>query len=103
MIFFRIPVAQVELFHDQKWSCLKRGKNNYYLLDDLQNTTFPIEGRLTAVDGQVLGFSLEQNVVKDKNEVFLPTQFNSFHLGKSYLPVLIERQINTKPLNIIVV
>ena len=79
--YFRIPVAQIEVYQDEKWSCLKRAKNNCYMIDDLQNATFPIKGRLTAVDGQILSFTLDGYELKDKNEIYLPSQFGNFDSG----------------------
>lgn len=83
-LLHRLPTVSLELFQENKWKCMPKTIDNFFLLSPQNDTNTyspPLKARATAITGQTLGFTID--TLKNKREVIIPAQYSPFDTGKS--------------------
>lgn len=75
----KLPTVSLELFQENKWKCMPKTIDNFFLLSPQNDTNTyspPLKARATAITGQTLGFTID--TLKNKREVIIPAQYSPF-------------------------
>lgn len=69
----------MEIEHNNKWVCMKRSADNYFIISGLGEIKFPKKFRITSISGE----QLVTTVPYVKNDVNIPTdlQYSGFNPG----------------------
>ena len=82
----RIPAVGVEVFVGDRWRCLKRVPDNFFVGSGMGKVPFPLKVRLTSITGQQREATIKE--LKNDESLTSTVQFSGFKkkLGEHCLP-----------------